>query len=62
MSTLISEVQYEEFIVGAIEFYKVSLKYVLEKMNVEALFWKHAVWVDFEEPANANWSDVNFLL
>ena len=31
----ISEVQYEKFIVGAIEFYKVSLKYVLEKMNLE---------------------------
>ena len=27
----ISEVQYEKFIVGAIELYKVSLKYVLEK-------------------------------
>ena len=34
----ISEVQYEKYIVGAIEFHKVSLKYVLEKMNVEALF------------------------
>ena len=50
----ISEVQYQKFIVVAIEFYKVSLKYVLEKMNVEALFWKHAVWVDFEGRANAN--------
>ena len=38
----ISGVQYEKFIVGAIEFYKV-LNYVLKKMSVEALFWKHAV-------------------
>ena len=36
------EIQHKKFIVGAIEFYKVSLKYVLEKINVEALFWKHA--------------------
>ena len=57
----ISEVQYKKFIVGAIEFYKVSLKYILEKMNVEALFWKHAVWADFEERANANWSDCEFF-
>ena len=53
----ISEVQYEKIIVGAIEFYKVLLKYVLEKINVEALFWKHAVWFDFEKRANANWAD-----
>ena len=30
-------------------------------MNVEALFWKHAVWVDFEVRANANWSDGDFV-
>ena len=53
----ISEVQYEKCEVGAIQFYKVSLKYDLEKMNIEALFWKDAVWIDFEEHANANWSD-----
>ena len=53
----ISEVQYEKIIVRATEFYKVSLKYVLEKINVEALFWKYAVWFDFEERANANWAD-----
>ena len=57
----LSEVQYGKFIVVAIEFYKVSLKYILEKMNVEALFWKHAVWDDFEERANANWSDCEFF-
>ena len=57
----ISEVQYEKFIVGAIEFYKVSLKYVFEKMNVEVLFWKHAACVDFEERANVNWSDCEFF-
>ena len=38
----ILEIQHKKFIVGAIEFYKVSLNYVLEKINVEALFWKHA--------------------
>ena len=26
------------------------------------LFWKHAVWIDFEERANANWSDYEFFL
>ena len=57
----ISEAQYEKFIVGAIEFYRLSLKYVLEKMNVEALFWKTAVCVDFEERANANWSCCEFF-
>ena len=25
-------------------------------MNVKALFWKHAAWIDFEELVNANWS------
>ena len=29
-------------------------------MNVK-LFWKHAVWIDFEERANANWSDCDFF-
>ena len=57
----LSEVQYEKFVVVDIEFYKVSLKYILEKMSVEALFWKHAVWVDFEERANTNWSDCEFI-
>ena len=57
----LSEVQYEKFMVVDIEFYKVSLKYILEKMSVEALFWKHAVWVDFEERANTNWSDCEFI-
>ena len=57
----ISEAQYEKFIVGAIEFYKLSLKYVLEKMNVEALFWKLAVCFDFEQRANANWSCCEFF-
>ena len=52
----ISEAQYEKFIVGDIEFYRLSLKYLLEKTNVEALFWKIAVCVDFEERSNADWS------
>lgn len=26
-------------------------------MNVEVLLLKHAVWFDFEESANTNWSD-----
>ena len=30
-------------------------------MNVEALFWKHAVWLDFEKRANANLSDCEFF-
>ena len=38
-----------------------SLKYVLEKINGKTLFWKHAVWVDFEEHAYANWSHCEFF-
>ena len=30
-------------------------------MNAEVLFWKHAVWVDFEERASANWSYCEFF-
>ena len=33
-----SEFQCKKYIVGAIKFYKVSLNYILEKMNAEALF------------------------
>ena len=30
-------------------------------MNVEALFWEHAVWVNFEERTNAHWYNCQFL-
>ena len=56
----VSEVQYKKFIVGAIEFYQ-TINKVFVRKNVEALFWEHAVWVDFEEHANANWSDCEFF-
>ena len=54
----ISQSQWEKCIKGCIAFYRDSLKYILRSMNLTGSLWEHAVWINFFDRQNANWSDV----
>ena len=58
----ISDAQFDSVPRAAIAFYRESLRYVLNKMDMSASFWKQAVWVDFFNRDTAKWSSIEYFL
>ena len=58
----INKTQYNLIPKAAIAFYRESLRYVLNKMDMKSSFWSHAVWIDFFNRSKAKWPDVEYFV
>ena len=56
------QTQYNTVPEAKIAFYRESLRYVLDKMDMSCYFWGQAVWTDFFNKDSANWSHVEYFL
>ena len=43
----ISDTQFNSVPLAAADFYKESLRYIINKMDMSSSFWQQAVWIDF---------------
>ena len=58
----ITQGSYNICLLGAREFYRTFLQYILKKMNMTDTLWAHAVWIDFFKRGEALWSDVEYFI
>ena len=58
----INQKQYNTAPEAAIAFYRESLRYVLDKMDMPCSFWQQAVWIDFFNKGSSKWSHVEYFL
>ena len=58
----IDQTQYNTVPEAAIAFYRESLRYVLDRMDMSCYFWRQAVWIDFFSKDSAKWSHVEYFI
>ena len=58
----IDQTQYNTVPEAAIAFYRESLRYVLDRMDMSCSFWRQAVWIDFFSKDSAKWSHVEYFI
>ena len=60
--SLADQTQYNTVLEAAIAFYRESLRYVLDKMDISCSFWQQAVWIGIFNKGSAKWSHVKYFL